>query len=299
MRSGRSGTVDRRGLLAAAIAGGAGFGGSAFPADAAARAEAVRRLPVDDPGFALRAWARLNGDPAGRTTWSVHGGMVYGFLPQGDDVTLAAFARRLYQYRACVVRRMRFERDGALRLRTRAWTWYADADTGALHREFVNPYTGRRVHCPPRMSPVGEQVMTREGPPPGAPRPFPAESSLDGRPMRLDYAVMGPHVWARREQFSRFRPPDATWFKLEADMVTHAARLDELLAPGLDHVANTMAHNLVAEWQTWMEMHGTPGHILFVGQGTTVFRPADLPAPVQAAIEAEFPGTLAASPGAP
>ena len=148
---------------------------------------------------------------------------------------------------------------------------------GEFHREFVNPYTGRVVQCPPRMSPVGETVMTRGGPPAGAPSPFPAELSITGRPMRLDYAVLGDHVWARREQFSRFRPPDTTWFKLEADMVTHAARLDELLSRGLDHVPNTLSHNLVAEWQTWMNMHGSPGHILFVGQGAHVFRAADLP----------------------
>jgi len=209
-------------------------------------------------------------------------------------VTLAQFARRLYQYRAVTVRQMRFDADGALHMRLRAWSWYADAASGEFHREFVNPYTDRVVQCPPRMSPVGETVMTRDGPPAGRPTPFPAELSTTGRPMRLDYAVLGNHVWARREQFSRFRPPDTTWFKLEADMVTHAARLDELLARGLDHVPNTISHNLVAEWQTWMDMHGSPGHILFVGQGAHVVRAGDLPGDVQATIQKEFPGSLAA-----
>ncbi len=287
-------TYARRELLVAAtVTGAAMLAAGAFPTDAATRGAAARRLPVNDPDFALRAWARLNGDPAGRTTWTTQGGMVYGFLPQADDVTLASFARRLYQYRSCVARRMSFERDGTLRVRARAWSWYANPETGEFLREFVNPYTGKLVRCPPRMSPVGEQAMTRNGPPPGAPTPFPAESSLDGRPFRLDYAVIGNHAWARREQFSRFRPPDTTWFKLEADTVTHAARLDELLSPDLDHVPNTTSHNLVAEWQTWMNMHGAPGHILFLGQGTHLFTPADLPEAVQETIEAEFPGSLA------
>ncbi len=275
------------------------FASEAFPADRSARVAAARELPVDDPDFALRAWARLNGDPAGRTSWSTHGGMVYGFLPQADDVSLEAFARQLYQYRAVAVRRMRFDADGTLRIRQRAWSWYANAQTGEFHRAFLNPYTNRTVQCPPRMSPIGELVMTRQGPPPPtAPTPFPAELSITGRPMRLDYAVVGSHVWARREQFARFRPPDTTWYKLEADLVTHAARLDELRQPGLDHVPNTLSHNLVAEWQTWMNMHGSPGHILFVGQGTSVFRAGDLPDPVQATIEQQFPGTLAAGLGA-
>jgi Protein of unknown function (DUF1838) len=291
-------TVTRRDLVTTGLGAGAALlGAPAFPLDRSARAAAARLLPVDDPDFALRAWARLNGDPAGRSVWSTHGGMVYGFLPQGDDVTLAQFARRLYQYRAVTVREMRFAGDGTLRMRLRAWSWYSDAQTGEFHREFLNPYTGRLVQCPPRMSPVGETLLTRNGPLPGAPSPFPAELSVTGRPMRLDYAVIGPHAWARREQFSRFRPPDTTWYKLEADMVTHAARLDELLARGLDHVPNTIAHNLVAEWQTWMNMHGSPGHILFVGQGAHVFRAADLPEAAQATIESEFPGSLASGLG--
>jgi hypothetical protein len=291
--------ATRRDLLRAGSLGAAAalLGAPAFPTDRAARAAAARSLPVDDPSFALRSWARLNGDPAGRTVWSTHGGMVYGFRPQADDVPLADFARRLYQYRAVTVRRLRFDTEGVLRIRQRFWSWYGDAGTGEFHREFTNPYTGKTVHCPPRMSPVGEQSMTRDGPPAGAPTPFPAELSITGRPMRLDYAVLGNHVWARREQFSRFRPPDTTWFKLEADLVTHAARLDELLDGGLDHAPNTFAHNLVAEWQTWMNMHGSPGHILFVGQGAHVFRADDLPDAVQATIEREFPGSLAAGLG--
>jgi hypothetical protein len=223
----------------------------------------------------------------------MHGRMVYGFLPQADDVTLAQFARRLYQYHAVAVRQMRFDADGALHMRLRAWSWYSDAESREFHRDFLNPCTIRVVQCPPRMSPVGETVMTRSGPPAGAPTPFPAELSPTGRPMRPDYAVLGNHVWARREQFSRFRPPDTTWFKLEADMVKHAARRDELLAPGLDHLPKTISHNLIAEWQTWMNMHGSPGHNLFVGQDAHVFRADDPPGDVQATVEKEFPGSLA------
>jgi hypothetical protein len=28
--------------------------------------------------------------------------------------------------------------------------------------------------------------------------------------------------------------------------------------------------NLVAEWQTWTSMHGSPGHILFKGEGAGI-----------------------------
>jgi hypothetical protein len=61
----------------------------------------------------------------------------------------------------------------------------------------------------------------------------------------------------------------------------------------LGHIPNTTSHNLVAEWQTWMKMHGAPGHILFVGNGAHAYRPTDLPETFQAAVAREFPGTLA------
>jgi hypothetical protein len=287
------GSIGRRDLIAAASLGAVAFAAPDVFAAGDARSAAARVIPVDDPGFALRAWARLNGDPGGRVTWTCQGGMVYGFLPQGDDVKLADFARRLYQYRAVVARRMAFRPDGTLLVRQRMWNWYGDSESGEFHDEMLNPYTGRTVKSPPRTSPAFETVMSSAPPPPDTRGPYPAESSLTGRPMRLDYAAMGPHVWVRREQFNRFRPGDTTWYKLEGDMVTHVASLDALLDGGRGHITNTTSHNLVAEWQTWMQMHGSPGHILFLGHGAHVFRPDDLPASAQATIERLWPGTLA------
>jgi hypothetical protein len=271
------------------------MGEALFSAPSDARERAQRLLPTADPRFALRSWARLNGDPRGQTMWSTQAGMVYGFLPQGDDVTLADFVRKLYQYRSCTARRMHFDADGALHIRARSWFYYADATSGELQRELTNPYTHAVVPCPARMSPLLEQVMTENVPPVSTTGRFPSELSGSGQPMRLEYATMGDHVWVKREQFSRFHPADTQWYKLEADLQTHTASLDALLSEGLSHVPNTTAHNLVAEWQTWMNMHGTPGHILFVGNGGHVRRPADLPATLQAAIDKEFPGTLAES----
>jgi hypothetical protein len=285
---------SRRELLATAgLVTGSGLLGSAIAGEKGeARREAARRLPVDDPRFALRTWARLNGDPSGGVTYSFLQGMVYGFLPQSDDVRLAEFVRPLYQYRTCTARRMRFEADGTLRIRTRTWNYYANSVTGTLHREFTNPYTGKLVQCPPRASNAEERTMTAGPPASGSPGPFPVESSLDGHPMKLDYAVLAGDVWIKREQFTRFHPSDTTWFKLEADFVTHAARLEDVRNGRPDHVRNTISHNLVAEWQTWMNMHGSPGHILFIGAGGHVRHAGELPDSFVATIEHEFPRTL-------
>lgn len=112
---------------------------------------------------------------------SFQGGLVCGFLPQGDDVKLADFARRLYQYRYCVARRMSFRCDGTLVVRPRMWNYYANAESGDFHEETLNPYTGKVAKRPSRTSPPIETTMSPAPPQAETKGPCPPESSLTGR----------------------------------------------------------------------------------------------------------------------
>lgn len=277
-------------LLAGAGAGWASGLASSDAAKSIAHAAAAD-LPVDDPAFAFRTWARLNSDLSGRLLYMFQGGMVYGFRPQSDDVTLAQFGRRLYGYRSCTVRKASTKPDGSVAIRSRSWFFYTDAESDRYIQTLVNPYTNKVVECPPRMTPITEQVHTVSGPRIDN-APFPFESSESGRPMHLDYSVMGQHVWIRRNGFTRFKPTDTTWWKLEGDMLTHTAALSDVLDSALTHIPNTTSHNLVAEWQTWMNMHGDPGHILFVGNGAFTHAPHGLPEHFRTAVGERFPGSL-------
>ena len=260
-----------------------------------AAAQAIpRTLPMPNPQFNLRSWARLNADLSGRTLYTCMTGMVFGFLPQADDITLAAFGRRLYGYASLTARKVLVAKEDEIRFMAQSWNCYTDASSGAFIDALLNPYTEKLVRCAPRASPAGEQVQGLEGLN-LASAPFPVESSQAGRPLELHYSTIGDHVWIRREGFTRFHPADTTWFKLEADFLTHSARLADLLEPDLDHVPNECQHNLVAEWQTWMNMHGSPGHILFVGAGTHLRDPADVPPVLAQMIATRFPGTLDAT----
>jgi len=51
------------------------------------------------------------------------------------------------------------------------------------------------------------------------------------------------------------------------------------------------SQNLVAEWQTWTGMHGTPGHILFQGQGTHI-SPGQVPQEFQDIVEQQTQGSF-------
>jgi hypothetical protein len=255
-------TADRRAVMAGALA--AGF----------ALCERANAAPgpggLDDK---TRTWLRFICDLSGRTTYGVLRGQVWGFKPQADDLTTETFAKRLYGYYGLAVRKAQSQPDGSIAMRFKGWSFYTDSETGAVITELVNPYTGKTVQCPPLSGPESKAVY---GAGPAAP--------LDLREKRL-----GPHAWVDLTRVSRFKPADTTWFKLEADMTSYACRATDLDSRRT-FVPSTWAHNLVAEWQTWMKMHGEPGHILFKGDGAAFTDPDDIPADLAAAIDKHFPG---------
>jgi hypothetical protein len=256
--------VERRRLV------GAGF--------ALASGLAVRTAAAATLERGVETWLRLVADPTGRTTFAVEQGMVWGFRPQADDLTIDAFAKRLYGYWSLVARKMARTDDG-VSLTTRGWTFYLHPETGAIVEVVLNPYTGETVQCPPLSGPAFTAHYGTAGP---------ATSPLDLRERRI-----GDHAFIDISRISRFKPKDTTWFKLEADLVSYACRSADLDRPGGGLISSTWSHNVVAEWQTWMRMHGTPGHILFKGDGVLMPSMSAAPPALIAAVEARFPGTLA------
>ena len=265
-------SLDRRKLVAGALA----LAGSqaARPAGAASAVTTAFSGPLDDR---TRLWLRLVADMSGRTTFAVEQGSVWGFKPQADDLTTADFAKRLYGYTGLVARKVEAGPDGVA-LKTKGWTFYTDAETGAIVSEVLNPYTGKRVQCPPLSGPM---FTARYG---GGPSAAP--------PLDLRIRRVGDHAWVEISRVARFKPADTTWFKLEADLVSYACRASDLDDLAATFVPSTWSHNVVAEWQTWMQMHGQPGHILFKGDGAFVGRLSEAPAPLLAAIDQHFPTTL-------
>ena len=243
------------------------------------------------PAFNVQTWGKLTADLSGRTVFAFTTGHVYGFKPQADDLTLEDFARVLYGYQTCSARKAVEGKEGAITIRQRTWIWYQDPETGAFIDTLINPYTGEEVSALPFASGVSEQVFNLDGPD-FSRAPFPVEFSEDGVPFSLDYRVVGTKAFVTRRGFTRFQTPGITWHKLEADLVSHACDLRDLVNQDLTHISSTWSHNLVAEWQTWMNMHGTPGRILFKGNSTHVDKPDQLPADFQEAVNDRFPGTL-------
>jgi hypothetical protein len=282
---------ERRAVLKGAVASGVAL--SLSGRVGAARPHRLLDLDSRTAQDDLLIWAKLKADLSGRTRYSVTTGTVWGFKPQADDLALKDFAKRMYGYTTCVARRARLRSDGSVAIRARSWNFYLHPESNLFVRELHNPYTDRMVQSAPMIAAEGEQVYTTVGPESAATVTYPAESSKPERPFDLRIRTVGEHAFVTESGFSRFKSGNISWYKLEGNMNSHACLLRDLRDGALTHIPSTWAQNLVAEWQTWMEMHGTPGHILFKGDGCHVPRYDELPDALRRDIEAVTPGALA------
>ncbi len=267
-----SAPVNRRSALAAVIAGGA-LGAGLMQAEQAAA--------LTLQGDPLKTWLKLYADLSGRTTFALARGYVWGFLPQGDDVSLQAFRKRLYGYQSLTARQAVTKPGGSVVLKTKGWTFYTDPDTDAVITELLNPYTGKIVKSAPMSGAASEQIVGQAlGP--GQDGPF--------GEMRIQ--TVGGHAFVSSAKFARFQTGGISWFKLEGDLTDYACSAADLTNAALTHIPSTWSHNIVAEWQTWMNMHGDPGHILFKGNGAHIGDGDKIPADVRQAVDTHFPNTL-------
>ena len=285
--------LDRRDVLGLAglvgIAAGLGSSDSA-----AARPQPVPAKPVAE---AVELFARLVGDLSGKVTLSYAAGTVWGFRPQADDLSLADFARRIYGYKSLVARKVRRLPSGDYAIKQQGWTFYADPLTDVITDTLHNPYTGADVkpYSPPS-TPL-ELAYRRDGSIylPGNPGANPLGSGQSAQfenPFDMRVRSIGQISFIDTSQFIRFNPANIDWWKLEATLIGYTCRSADLNNLRLTHIPSTWTMNLVAEWQTWMNMHGSPGHILFKGDGTTVASLAQVPVDFRAALNAKFPGQL-------
>lgn len=288
-----SSNMPRRDMLALIGLAGASGALSLSPANAAS-AKAVPAKPTAD---AVEHFARLVGDLSGKVTLSYMAGSVWGFRPQADDLALADFARRIYGYKTLIARKVRRLPNGDFAIKQQGWTFYADPTIDVITDTLRNPYTGKDVqpYSPP--SAPFEMAYRSDGSVylPDKPDANPlgnGETRSFDNPFDMRVKTIGKQSFINTSQFIRFKPGNIDWFKLEATLISYACRTADLTNAKLTHVPSTSTMNLVAEWQTWMDMHGSPGHILFKGEGTGIASIADAPADYRAALAAKFPGQL-------
>ena len=261
------------------------------------RASAAQGVSVKPMSKTVELFARLVGDLSGKVSLSYMEGTVWGFRPQADDLALSDFARRIYGYKTLLARKVRRLSNGDFAIKQQGWTFYADPDTDMITETLRNPYTGADVkpYSPP--SAPFEMAYRSDGTQylPGKEDANPlgnGQSAAFDNPFDMRVKTIGGHSFVNTSQFIRFKPGNIDWFKLEATLIGYACRAADLSNLKLTHIPSTTTMSLVAEWQTWMNMHGSPGHILFKGEGADIASIADAPANYRAALASKFPGKL-------
>ncbi|WP_439486841.1 DUF1838 family protein [Blastomonas fulva] len=275
--------LDRRRLIA--LTTGIAASGLLAPAALATgdtgQAPADAPVPPESARTARLIWTRLVGDLSGRPIYFYTHGNVWGFKPQSDDLSIADFARRLYGYSGIAARRMERTADGGVMIHQKYWAFYRHPETDAITDAIPNPYTGRTDIAAPMSGPVKAMPLDMG---PGA----------DGAmPYAMRIRRLGRTATIETSAFHRFKTPDISWHKLEGNLEDYICAVADLDNPQATHIPCHYMQNLVAEWQTWTGMHGTPGHILFKGNGAPLIDLAQVPADQIAAIERFFPGSLA------
>jgi hypothetical protein len=266
--------LDRRDLLLLT----AGLAtGSLLPIPRAIAAEAGQSTP-NSARDAYTIWAKLHGDLSGKTCFYTTVGDVWGFQPQGDDVTLADFGRRAYGYAGVGVRKMSRRADGAIVIKQKSWNFYRNPLTDELSDQIPNLWTGVTDTAPPMSGPVSETVLE------------PKPNDADKTPYNMTIRKLGKHAFVSTASTARFQSGGITWYKLEGNLDAYQCLAADLTDEHLTHIPNTYSQNLIAEWQTWTKMHGRPGHILFKGNGVPLFDAREVPDDLIAAIAKFFPG---------
>jgi hypothetical protein len=234
-------------------------------------------------------WAKLHGDLSGRTVYYFTQGTVWGFKPQADDLTVDDFAKRVYGYSGVAARKIFVRENGAIVMRQKSWAFYRNPVTDEITDQIPNPYTGVVDIAAPMSPKTSERVLnsTQDG------APEPMRAAANATPYNLRIRRLGARAWVSTSTISRFQPGGISWWKLENALHDYACATADLDSSAITHIPNTMSQNVVAEWQTWTKMHGTPGHILFKGNGAPLFRIDEVPGDTLVAIERFFPGTLA------
>jgi hypothetical protein len=277
--------LDRRQLLHITAGAAATTGmlpGLASAGMAAAPADHPR--PPVSAAEAHRTYARLVGDLSGKTVYFYNNGAVWGFLPQADDLTADTFAKHIYGSSGIAARKMRLEKDGSITMRQKFWAFYRDAQTDIITDRISNIYTGVVDTAKPMTGKTGERVL--DAMVPGAP-------ASDKLPYNMLVRRAGGRAFVSTSSISRINPGGIPWYKLEGTLENFACSAKDLDNQALTHVPCTSSLNVVAEWQTWTNMHGQPGHILFKVDGVPILSADEIPEDTLQAIDKYFPGEFA------
>ncbi|MDX2222328.1 MAG: DUF1838 family protein [Rhodospirillaceae bacterium] len=236
----------------------------------------------------LRALVRLRGREDGEA-WQWFEGILYG-RAEGDVL------RAICGFTSVLCVRYEAADHGVYRFAQRESNHYTDLATGRPIGDVRNPYTGKTNIAVGYVSPKFKFQMSQAGvataaEPERITGHIPSSFSSDGR-----------DIWTTESRANEFGAgiaeeefPEAYAgpVRKSADVATYRADRAAILDPSVPFVRASLQFVADTPWVLWMMMGRSPGHMMWIGQGTKFETRAELPADVCARVEQVHPGFLA------
>jgi len=238
-------------------------------------------------GDAVAAMARIRGGVGGEAALWWWSGRVYARRP-------GEIARLLLGVTGIGWSRIAGQADGSWQFAMSECGFFADAASGEFVESWVNPYTGKRLAPPASRLKLGYRIR-----PDGVIEPpFPG-MSFDGCIGPL--TQLGDTVWVGERLMANIPPPKPGAPRMgpagnAVEFSSFSARRADVWNRALVFCPAAMQHQAAWPLYDWLEMAGEAGDILTHIVGSKVASAAELPAPLAARIERQFPG-LTTSPG--
>ena len=244
----------------------------------AAGADAGR---FDDPAYNIEAWVKVDADTSGRLIYRRSRMVAYG-------VPMGSFSEPLFGMIGVTKKAYRRMEGGGYESRWEGCGLYADPETWELIDSFENPYTGETITLKPMCTLISGARLTAED---GFSMiaPFAMESSIFERPYVLDWHVVGDTAFMQRKAHTQWQEPSSGKVKYEMTIDSAAVPVAQLDDPSLTSIDVPLAHTLVTEWMTMLNMGDTPGSMLWRADMTKHFDASEIPEHIRTAIEATRP----------
>lgn len=267
--------MTRWGLVAVALAG---------LAACAAQPPARAALDLGDAADNLSAWVKMRGDLSGADTVTWWQGQVFAAVP-GEKPKL------LFGFEGLNVARFEPLPGGGFRMLSREYAVYRDPVSGAILKDWQNPWTGTTVpvfHV--QNDPVNHDigVPTADG---HAPRLLPMREHGGDVIVGLDVPLAYPNPIPPERWPEHSSGP----LYVGSEHFGFYARKAELDDPRRSSVPISIAWFREGPWLPWMRMGQRPGLLIYSGYGKKLIGGvAELPAEFRAHLEAEAPRFLSA-----
>lgn len=195
--------------------------------------------------------------------------------------------RTLYGVETCNWNRVRNLPGGGFSVTVLECAFYTDLETGAVLRQFVNPYTNERTSIPYAV--VGPVTAVYDAKSNLIPLEEIGGSRIVMKTTNGPARIIGDVVWAQTTNDFQLYPKAGGPMRQVNEWATYVASARNLADQAIPKVFPTVDLQEVTTWPRWLRMQGQPGCLMGRIYGQKVSRFNDMPEAFRGRLAEVFP----------